>query len=86
MMTADHLQSPSLDPLVEGRKLNMALMQKLNRDGMTIVMVTHEADIAAFASRILTFKDGRVMSDLANTPDDAVARLANAANDKEAAP
>lgn len=68
----------------------MALMQKLNRNGMTIVMVTHEADIAAFASRILTFKDGRVMSDLAHKPDDAVARLADsanyAANDKESPP
>lgn len=61
----------------------MALMQKLNHNGMTIVMVTHEADIAAFASRILTFKDGRVISDRANTPDDAVARLAN---DKESLP
>ena len=67
----------------------MALLQKLNRDGMTIVMVTHEADIAAFASRILTFKDGRMISDLVNAPDDAVAILANAvdaANDKESAP
>lgn len=64
----------------------MALLQKLNRDGMTIVMVTHEADIAAFASRILTFKDGRVISDLVNAPDDAVARLANVANDREPAP
>lgn len=54
----------------------MALLQKLNARGMTIVMVTHEADIAAFASRIMTFRDGQVIADLANTPADAAASLA----------
>ena len=54
----------------------MALLQKLNHSGMTIVMVTHEADIAAFASRIIVFRDGRVVSDQANAPDNAVAKLA----------
>ena len=54
----------------------MALMQKLNQRGMTIVMVTHEADIAAFASRIITFRDGSVISDISNKPDDAAAKLA----------
>jgi putative ABC transport system ATP-binding protein len=53
----------------------MALLQKLNRQGMTIVMVTHEQDVAAFASRIITFRDGRVLSDEANTPQDAQALL-----------
>jgi putative ABC transport system ATP-binding protein len=43
---------------------------------MTIVMVTHEPDIAAFASRLVTFRDGRVMSDVPNKPDDALVRLA----------
>ena len=37
----------------------MALLQELNRSGITIVVVTHEHDIAAFASRLLTFRDGR---------------------------
>jgi putative ABC transport system ATP-binding protein len=41
----------------------LALMQKLNREGMTIVLVTHEPDIAAYASRVLTFRDGRVRGD-----------------------
>lgn len=54
----------------------MVLLQKLNREGMTIVMVTHESDIAAFASRIITFRDGRVISDRPNTPNDARAVLA----------
>ena len=53
----------------------MALLQKLNQNGMTIVMVTHEADIAAFAGRIITFRDGSVISDIANKPDDAAVKL-----------
>jgi putative ABC transport system ATP-binding protein len=41
----------------------MALFQELNRRGITIVLVTHEPDIAAFAGRVLTFRDGRVVGD-----------------------
>jgi len=41
----------------------MALLQKLNRDGMTVVIVTHEQDIAAFAHRNIHFRDGRVVHD-----------------------
>lgn len=54
----------------------MVLLQKLNQQGMTIVMVTHERDIAAFATRIITFRDGKVVSDTRNTPNDAQAELA----------
>lgn len=54
----------------------MALLQKLNGEGMTIVMVTHEHDVAAFASRIVTFRDGAVISDAPNPPNDAQAELA----------
>jgi len=54
----------------------MALMQKLNRQGMTIIVVTHERDIAHVASRIITFRDGNVISDEQNTPQDAQAQLA----------
>jgi putative ABC transport system ATP-binding protein len=54
----------------------MALMQALNREGITIVLVTHEADVAAFASRIIGFRDGRVVRDAANVPHDAAAQLA----------
>jgi putative ABC transport system ATP-binding protein len=42
----------------------MALFQKLNRDsGLSIVLVTHEPDIAQYSNRIIRFKDGRLVSD-----------------------
>jgi putative ABC transport system ATP-binding protein len=42
----------------------MDLFVKLNRDsGMTIILVTHEADIAAYSRRIIHFLDGKVISD-----------------------
>jgi putative ABC transport system ATP-binding protein len=42
----------------------MAIFQRLNREhGLTIVLVTHEADIAAYAERIVTFRDGQVVTD-----------------------
>lgn len=53
----------------------MALMQKLSSEGMTIVIVTHEPEIAAFADRIITFRDGRVLSDVPNTPNNAEKEL-----------
>ena len=49
----------------------MALFQKLNREGMTVVLVTHEPDVARFARRILRFRDGKVVSDEANKPVNA---------------
>ncbi|TXI16271.1 MAG: ABC transporter ATP-binding protein [Nitrosomonas sp.] len=46
----------------------MLLFQKLNRDqGITIVLVTHEDDIAAYAKRLIRLKDGRVIVDKNNT-------------------
>src|SRR6266496_1339257 len=44
----------------------MLLLQELNRQGKTIVFVTHEPDIAAFSSRTITLKDGRVIKDSRN--------------------
>ncbi len=41
----------------------MAIFQELNRSGITVVLVTHEADIAQFARRILSFRDGHLISD-----------------------
>jgi putative ABC transport system ATP-binding protein len=41
----------------------MAILQRLNRQGITVVLVTHEDDIARFAGRVVTFRDGRVRAD-----------------------
>jgi len=55
----------------------LALLQRLNQEGMTIVLVTHEPDVAAYATRILTFRDGRVLGDApVATPREAEAALA----------
>lgn len=40
-----------------------ALLTKLHKDGKTIIMVTHEDDVAAIAKRKIVFKDGKVLSD-----------------------
>ena len=44
----------------------MALFQGLHRKGITIVLVTHEPEVAAYASRIITFRDGQILSDQLN--------------------
>ena len=46
----------------------MALLTALNQQGMTVVMVTHEADIAAWARRRLVFKDGKIIEDAESMP------------------
>lgn len=45
----------------------MAILQKLNNEGRTTIMVTHEQDIAAHTKRIITLKDGRILSDRLNS-------------------
>ena len=55
----------------------MAIFQGLNHEGITVVLVTHEEDIARYASRIIAFRDGRVRSDtVVPDPVDAAAALA----------
>ena len=44
----------------------MALFRRLNDDGMTIILVTHEYDVALYAKRILHFRDGVIMKDEIN--------------------
>ncbi len=53
----------------------MALFQDLNRANQTVVMVTHESEIAAFASRIITFRDGKLLRDERNRPANAREQL-----------
>jgi putative ABC transport system ATP-binding protein len=47
----------------------MVMLSRLNASGKTIVMVTHENDIASWSRRIVRMRDGEVESDLPNTPE-----------------
>ena len=51
----------------------MGVFENLNRQGITVILVTHEHDVAAHAHRVITIRDGRVASDIVqNTGDRAV--------------
>ncbi len=54
----------------------MALLQELWRSGITIVLVTHEPDIAQHASRVIEMKDGRIRTDRRQEPRLATVRPA----------
>src|SRR2546422_8492218 len=55
----------------------LALLQRLNREGITVVLVTHEADIAGYAKRVMTFREGRLLrDDPVPSPRDATEALA----------
>jgi putative ABC transport system ATP-binding protein len=45
----------------------MGLFQELSDAGITIILVTHEPDIAAYASRVIVMKDGQVLADQSRT-------------------
>jgi putative ABC transport system ATP-binding protein len=53
----------------------LAILQRLNQAGATIVLVTHEPDIAEYCSRTVVFKDGEVLSDRANSKVQSAARV-----------
>jgi len=59
----------------------LALLQALNKGrGITVILVTHERDIAACAARVVTMRDGRIVSDVwQDRPLDAAAELAQLA-------
>jgi putative ABC transport system ATP-binding protein len=53
----------------------MALFQELVASGMTVVLVTHEPDIAAYAGRLLVVRDGAIVSDARQVPVAAAAQM-----------
>lgn len=57
----------------------MEIFQRLNRErGITLVLVTHEPDIAQYASRVVVFKDGKIKKDYRiDNPRDAAEELRN---------
>ncbi len=46
----------------------LALFQHLNREGVTVVIVTHDPEVARHARRVVRFRDGRIMSDTRQEP------------------
>jgi len=59
----------------------MGILQTLNQQGLTIIMVTHEPDIAEYTTRQVVFRDGRLVRDEPTAqPRDARAELAVLAN------
>jgi putative ABC transport system ATP-binding protein len=58
----------------------MGLLMALNKDhGITVLMVTHEPDMAAYARRLITFVDGRVAKDVQNANPTTAAPAISAA-------
>jgi putative ABC transport system ATP-binding protein len=56
----------------------MALFQQLRDAGITVVLVTHEPDIARFAARVVVLKDGHLLSDRRQEPRSAALEVARA--------
>jgi putative ABC transport system ATP-binding protein len=53
----------------------MALFQELVAGGITVVLVTHESDIAGYAARVIEMRDGQVVADRQQTPAEASSRM-----------
>jgi putative ABC transport system ATP-binding protein len=53
----------------------MIILEGLNREGITIILVTHEADIAAYAHREILLQDGQVLSDRATRPTSGTVKV-----------
>jgi ABC-type lipoprotein export system ATPase subunit len=63
----------------------MGILQGLVAQGKTLILVTHESDIAAYASRVITLRDGLIIDDKTQCPVDASKELARVTAEKEAA-
>jgi putative ABC transport system ATP-binding protein len=64
----------------------MAIFQRLHRDGRTVIMITHDRDVAEHANRMIVLDDGRIAADeVVDEPRDAEAELAAMAQTEEAA-
>lgn len=46
----------------------MSLLASLNKGGLTLVVITHDPDVAAYADRLLRFSDGEIVEDILQTP------------------
>jgi putative ABC transport system ATP-binding protein len=57
----------------------MRLLTELNAQGLTVILVTHEADVAAWAERRVVFKDGLLLEDQPQTPRRATDEVPSAA-------
>lgn len=64
----------------------MALFRELNAQGTTVIIVTHEEEVARYADRVIRFRDGKVVADSRQVPGDIVADLARANEMAGAAP
>ena len=53
----------------------MKLFQELNEEGVTIILVTHEDEVARYAKRIVELRDGKIIRDVEQTPDSAARDL-----------
>ncbi|SDI84919.1 putative ABC transport system ATP-binding protein [Frankineae bacterium MT45] len=55
----------------------LALFDRLNQEGRTVVVITHEEDVAAHAKRVIRMKDGQIISDVRQLPAITTARHAS---------
>lgn len=71
-----NLDSKSTDEIVQ-------ILEELNRNGRTLVMVTHDNDLAARAGRIIRMEDGRIVEDNKRTGDNAGNPCSDSSQEKE---
>jgi putative ABC transport system ATP-binding protein len=56
----------------------LGLFDRLNEEGRTIILVTHEDDVAGRAKRVVRLRDGKLQSDVSNAPEVRKAAVAHA--------